>query len=95
MIMSARIESSTAWRACWSETATPCSAALALIFSTWRAGSAHWPSSAWVRSSEGVGGQSRRAQDGPAASRLASTSVSPSDRKKARHASSTAFGSVA
>jgi hypothetical protein len=84
MIMSARIESSTARCTCASVIATPFSAALALIFSR-RGRSRRLGPLAVERGGQvvrfGCGGQSGRAQEGPA--RLARTDVSssPSERK--------------
>ena len=56
---------------------------------------AHSPVIAAVRSSFGCGGQSARAQDGPAAWRFCSSPESPSRRKNSAHCPSTKAGSVA
>jgi len=87
--MMARMLSSTA-RSIWSSvTAAPVSAAFSVIFraaafASGRLG--HSPVRALVRSSAGCSGQSLRAQLGPCACRLESTSLSPSDLKNSAHA---------
>jgi hypothetical protein len=91
---------STACFTASSETLTPFSAALALIlspapFASAGSGCGHMPSSAAVSSSLGCGGQSLRAQEGPAASAFTARSSSPRVRKNSAQASSTDFGSLA
>jgi hypothetical protein len=96
MIISARIESSTARWICASLMLTPPSAAFAAIFSALaRTSAGKAPVSASVRSSAGVGGQSGRAQLGPCAARRASRGSSPSARKNSAHCASTLPGSSA
>ena len=67
--------------------------AFALILSPAFSGSsAHWPSSAAVKSSFGAGGQSGLAQDGPAAEATTLAVSSPNSEKNSRQFGSTASG---
>ena len=98
--MIARMLSRTARRSCSSVAVTPFSSAFSVIFliaslATASDAIGHSPVSAAVFSSDGIGGQSARAQLAPDASRVTAVCSSPRPRKNSSQAASTAAGSFA